>query len=138
MKRIFVVCAVVVIVMAAGVGCVAGNNSQVPVPYEVYQDTDPTRPLAVSEGAKFVIVIASNRTTGFSWQIAQPINQKVVKLVGTEYVPSRSDLDGAGGKEVWTFTAVAAGQTTISLKYIRPWEKGKPPAQEATYTVIVR
>ncbi|NLW36567.1 protease inhibitor I42 family protein [Syntrophorhabdus aromaticivorans] len=138
MKKVFVVCAAVGIAMAAGVGCVAGNAPQAPAPCEAYQYTDPARPLIVSPGAKFAIVIASNRTTGFSWQFAQPINEKVVKLVGTEYVPSKSDLDGAGGKEVWTFTAVAAGQATVYLKYVRPWEKDKTPEQEAAYTVVVR
>ncbi|OPY76559.1 MAG: Chagasin family peptidase inhibitor I42 [Syntrophorhabdus sp. PtaU1.Bin153] len=138
MKKVFVACVAVAIVAAVGVGCVIGNNTQVPVPYEAYRVTDPARPLVVSPGAKFAIVVASNRTTGFSWQIAQPVNEKIVKLVGTEYVPSGSDLDGAGGKEVWTFTAVAAGQTTISLRYVRSWEKGKTPQQEALYTVIVR
>ncbi len=138
MRKFFVVCAVVVVVTVVGVGCVIGNNAHTSVPCEAYRVTDPACPLVVSPGAKFAIVVASNRTTGFSWQIAQPINEKIVKLVGTEYVPSESDLDGAGGKEVWTFTAVTAGQTTISLKYVRPWEKGKTPQREATYTVIVR
>lgn len=124
--------------MIAGSKYVVANTPPTPVSHETYQYTDPARPLTVSPGEKFFIVMASNRTTGFSWQIAKPINEKVVKLLGSEYFPAKSDLVGAGGKEVWTFTAVAAGQTTISLKYIRPWEKGKPPKQEAAYTVIVR
>jgi predicted secreted protein len=136
MKKVVVACFVVAIITVAGVGCVVANNPQAPGSYEGI--TDPARPLTVSPGAKFVVVIASNRTTGFSWQIAEPINEKVVKLLKSEYLSARSDLDGAGGKEVWTFTAVAAGKTTICLHYIRPWEKGKPPEREATYTVIVR
>jgi inhibitor of cysteine peptidase len=138
MKKVFVGFVVIAIVMIAGLRCVVANNTQAPVSYEAYQYTDPARTLTVSPGEKFFIVIASNRTTGFAWQIAKPINEKVVKLLGSEYLPAKSDLVGAGGKEVWAFTAVAAGQTTISLKYIRPWEKGKPPKQEAVYTVIVR
>jgi inhibitor of cysteine peptidase len=80
----------------------------------------------------------SNRTTGFSWQIAKPLDEKVVKLVESKYVPGQSGLAGAPGKEVWTFTAVAPGRTTISFTYSRPWEKGTPPQQEKTYIVIVR
>ena len=138
MKKVFVGSVVIAIVMIAGLRCAVANNTQTPLSYEAYQYTDPARPLTVSPGEKFFIVIASNRTTGFSWQIAKPINENVVKLQGSEYLPAKSDLVGAGGKEVWAFTAVAAGQTTISLKYIRPWEKGKSPKQEAAYTVIVR
>jgi predicted secreted protein len=138
MKKIFVGCVVIAVVIIAGLRCTVANNTQTPLSYEAYQYTDPARPLIVSPGDKFFIVIASNRTTGFSWQIAKPINEKVVKLQGLEYLPAKSNLVGAGGKEIWAFNAVAPGQTIISLRYSRPWEKGKPPKQEAVYTVIVR
>ena len=138
MKGTFVVCIVWAIVMFVGVGCVIADKTQTSVSYESYQFTDPARPLSVSPGEKFVIVIASNRTTGFSWEIAKPFDEKVVTFLEKEYLFEKSDLDGVGGKEVWTFIAVAAGQTTIYLKYVRPWEKGTPPEQETAYTVIVR
>lgn len=138
MKATFVVCIVGVIMVFAIAGFVIANETQKTLTYESVQCTDPARPLTVSPGEKFVIVIESNRTTGFSWEIAKPYNENVVTLMGREYLPQKSDLDGAGGKEVWTFTAVSAGQTTIYLKYVRPWEKGIPPKQETAYTVIVR
>ncbi|MBN2515388.1 MAG: protease inhibitor I42 family protein [Deltaproteobacteria bacterium] len=138
MKGTFVVYVVGVITVFAVVGCVIANETQKSLTYESVQCTDPARPVTVSPGKKFVIVIESNRTTGFSWEIAKPFNENVVTLMGKEYLPEKSDLDGAGGKEVWTFIAVAAGQTTIYLKYVRPWEKGIPPKQATAYTVIVR
>jgi predicted secreted protein len=138
MKKVFVGFIVIALVMIVGLMCAVANSTQAPLSYEAYQDTNPACPLTVSPGEKFFIVVASNRTTGFSWQITKPVNEKVIRLQGSEYLPAKSGLAGAGGKEVWTFTAVAPGQTTISLKYSRPWEKGKPPQQEKTYTVIVR
>lgn len=114
------------------------NFNQTKIFRETSQYSDPANPFTVSPGEKFIIVIASNHTTGYSWQLARSINEKVIKLVNSEYIPARSGLIGAGGKEVWTFVAVAAGETTISLKYVRPWEKEKLPEAEATYTAIVR
>jgi predicted secreted protein len=138
MKGTFVVCIVGTMIMFAGVGCVVADETQTSVSYESYQFTDQARPLIVSPGEKFVIVVASNRTTGFSWEIAKPFDEKVITFLRKEYLPEKSDLDGAGGKEVWTFIAVDAGQTSIYLKYVRPWEKGIPPQQETAYSVIVR
>ncbi len=140
MKRVFAIGLAITVMVTAWGGCVAGlgNSTQKPGSEQAGEFTDPARPVTVSPGEKFVIVIASNRTTGFSWQVAKPLDEKVIKLVGSRYVPSKVDLDGAGGKEVWTFIAVAEGRTAIGLKYVRPWEKDKAPLQEATFTVIVR
>lgn len=88
-------------------------------------------------GENFTITLESNPTTGYSWQLAKPLDEKIVKLVGSEYVPSKTDLVGAGGEENWTFLAVKKGTTRISLKYVRPWEKDKPPVEEKTFLVKV-
>lgn len=137
MKKVFVVGFVIAAVMMAGLRCGVADDTKAVVANEASY-TDPCRPFVVSPGEKIFIVVASNRTTGFSWQIAKPLDEKVVKFLESKYVPAKSGLAGAGGKEVWTFTAVAPGQTTISFTYSRPWEKSTPPSQEKTYTVIVR
>lgn len=140
MKKVFAICLAVTVMVTAWGGFVAGLGNSTPKPgsEQTTEFTDPARPVTVSPGEKFVIVVTSNRTTGFSWQVAKPLDEKVIRLVGSEYVPSQVDLDGAAGKEVWTFIAVGAGRTAITLQYVRSWEKDKPPLQEATFTVIVR
>ena len=72
-----------------------------------------------------------------AWQLAKPLDEKIVQLVGSEYSPSRTDLVGAGGEEKWTFLAVKKGTTRISRKYVRPWEKDEPPAEEKTFLIRV-
>jgi inhibitor of cysteine peptidase len=140
MNRVFVLCLAAAVAAAMGGGSLAGSGNGTPTPdaKNVTEFTDPARPIAVAPGDKFVITLVSNRSTGFAWRLAKPSDEKVVRLEGSEYSPGRADLDGAPGKEAWTFTAVAAGQTTISLKYVRPWEKNKPPLKEATFTIAVR
>ena len=88
-------------------------------------------------GDEFSITLESNPTTGYSWQLAQPLDEEMVKLVSSEYVPSRTDLVGAGGEEKWTFLALNKGVVRIVLKYVRPWEKDKPPAKEKTFLVRI-
>jgi len=100
---------------------------------------DPNRPIEVMMGHEFKIVLDSNPTTGFQWQLSDPLDERIVTLVGTEYdIPKTPGVVGAGGKHIWTFKTVGLGQTMITLKYFRPWEKGVAPIKEATFTVIVR
>jgi inhibitor of cysteine peptidase len=140
MNKIFTLCLTVAVTATLGAGHVAslGNRAQQSDSKRNADFTDPTRPVAVTSGETFVIVMASNRTTGYTWHVAKPWDEKIVKFVSSDYVSLRPDLDGAGGKEIWTFTALTPGQTTIALHYIRPWERDKPPAKEAAFTIIVQ
>lgn len=97
-----------------------------------------TKSYEVKPGKRFKIVIESNRSTGYQWRLARPLDQKVVKLVGSGYQSPQVKLPGAGGKEIWTFQAVAPGRTEIAMQYIRPWEKGEPPARTARFVVVVK
>lgn len=80
----------------------------------------------VKVGDTFKIELESNATTGYQWQLAKSLNEKIVKLVSSKYILPSSNLVGAGGTEVWTFKGIKEGKTKISLKYVRPWEKAKP------------
>ena len=105
---------------------------------ETMDISDPAKPISVSPGESFTIVLESNPTTGFSWQLDSPLDESVVKFSESRYVWPESDLDGAPGKEVWTFTALNHGKATISMKYSRSWEKNKPPAKTVVFTVVVK
>jgi inhibitor of cysteine peptidase len=100
--------------------------------------TDPAKPIEVAPGAEFVICLESNRTTGFGWDISEPIDEKVLSFVGSEYIAAETPLAGAGGRELWAFRAVGPGKAVVSFKYVRPWEKGVDPTKNASFTVVVR
>lgn len=97
-----------------------------------------TKSYEVAPGKRFKIMLESNRTTGYQWRLAGALDQKVVKLIGSAYQSPEAKLPGAGGKEIWTFQAVGRGRTEISMQYIRTWEKGKPPARTARFSVVVK
>ena len=102
---------------------------------------DPGRPIEVTVGQDFRIVLDANPTTGFLWKLSAPVDESVVKPLGDEYVdipPTSVPLTGAGGKHVWKFRAVGRGQTAIRLTYSRPWEKDVPALKDVTYHVNVR
>jgi inhibitor of cysteine peptidase len=91
----------------------------------------------VAAGQEFTVSLGSNPATGYSWQLGKSLDATILKLAGTRYETARTGLLGAGGKETWTFQAVSAGQTTISLNYVRPWEKDVPPARTHRIAVAV-
>src|SRR5215510_7038903 len=39
----------------------------------------------VVKGERFAVILPSNHTTGFQWQLGRPLDGNVVKLVGSEY-----------------------------------------------------
>jgi inhibitor of cysteine peptidase len=96
-----------------------------------------TDTIKTTVGKEFVITLDANATTGYEWQLANPIDDTLIKLVGSEYVPDKTSLVGSGGKSIWTFKAGRAGKAQISFKYIRPWEKDTPPEKKESFVVII-
>lgn len=95
-------------------------------------------PFAMKVGDEFVLTLESNPSTGYLWRLVVKPDESTVQLVSSEYraAPDTNRV-GAGGNEVWTFLATGKGKAEISLIYIRPWEKDKPPAKTARVIIIV-
>jgi inhibitor of cysteine peptidase len=99
---------------------------------------DPGAPISVKAGEDFVISLDSNRTTGYQWQLAEPLDKNILKLAGIEYKAPKTDLIGAGGKDLVTLKAVGKGKAQVNLRYVRPWEKDAAPAKKVTFSVEVQ
>ena len=85
-----------------------------------------SKQLEVPTGGVLTVTLGSNPTTGFSWsENAQISDQTVLQQTGHEFIPPEEAIPGAGGQEVWTFKALKAGTTTVSMEYSRPWEGGE-------------
>src|ERR1035437_7946082 len=81
------------------------------------------KPITVKAGQEFKLTLHANATTGYQWLLAKAPDERLVRLLGSEYKRLDSKLMGAGGDMVWTLKAVAEGKVEIGLDYIRPWEK---------------
>ncbi|HZU76425.1 MAG TPA: protease inhibitor I42 family protein [Dehalococcoidia bacterium] len=106
--------------------------------------SDPNTPITVSADDEFAIGLPSNKTTGYSWQLDAAPDPGVAYWLASVYVlpappAAGAPIVGAGGRECWIFYATGPGQTTLTLDYLRPFDPpGTPPAQSATFTVIVQ
>jgi predicted secreted protein len=74
--------------------------------------------IRVAAGEAFVVTLAGNPTTGYTWQ-ARAVSH-YVELLGQEFAPGGEGV-GAGGREVFRFRARQAGETEIAFEHRRPW-----------------
>ena len=101
-------------------------------------ETQSSNPITLAVGQRAVITLVSNRTTGYAWGLAQPLDERVVKLAGSEYIAPSTPIPGRGGNERWTFVATGVGQATVSMKYFRSFEPTAAPANQASFTIVVK
>jgi inhibitor of cysteine peptidase len=97
--------------------------------------------IEVQAGDAFTIRLCSNPTTGYGWtEDADISDADVIQLSRQEFTAPSDDapLVGAPGTHSWTFTALQAGESTITLEYSQPWDGGDKGAWTFTLTVIVQ
>jgi inhibitor of cysteine peptidase len=103
-------------------------------PGPVARGITPGSASIVHEGEEFVLWLASNPSTGYSWT-AVP-NPRLTFVTSRQI--ARSDRPGVPDTQQLTFRAVRTGTTTLKLAYTRPFEHGVPPAQTQTVLVTIR
>ncbi|MGE5250001.1 MAG: protease inhibitor I42 family protein [Bacteroidota bacterium] len=102
---------------------------------------EPTNPLVKIEtqpGKEFKLVLESNPSTGYHWEIMGDLDKSVVEFVGREYKQGESQQLGAGGVDVMTFKAVSPGETSITLGYFPPSNTATQPEKTEKFTVSVK
>lgn len=99
--------------------------------------TDPAQPITVNAGDIFMIVVESNPSTGYHWEMIDPLDDIHLELVSREYTASEPVMPGSGGVEVWTLKAVSAGDTSFVLGNYPPGE-GTAYEQEVQFSITVQ
>lgn len=123
---IFLLC----LMPALFIGCAAGLTHQVTEKQNGSQ-------IKVKLGDKLRVALAGNPTTGYAWEIAEN-NPKLLALQGeVEYQAEKTNLVGSGGTFLFTFKAIAKGNTSLKLIYRRPFEKDVSPIRDFQLTILV-
>lgn len=141
MKRI----CFLIILMIPLLGCATFSTTPTPTPpliptgetpSSLPEPTDPTQLILVTPGATFDIILSSNPSTGYRWQLVRELDADIVQLVGQTYIAKQPVIPGSGGVDVWTFSGVAPGETTIELGYYPPADDTQPQ-ETVIYSVRV-
>ncbi|HLO31615.1 MAG TPA: protease inhibitor I42 family protein [Anaerolineales bacterium] len=104
------------------------------------EPTDPSKTIEASAGRGFKIIIESNPTTGYHWEMMQDsTDENVVKFMSKEYKStSEPGTVGGGGVDIWTFKAVNPGETKIVLGYYPPSNTPTDPERTETFRLSVK
>jgi inhibitor of cysteine peptidase len=99
---------------------------------------DAGRKVQLDKGQTLAVTLEGNPTTGYSWEVAEPLDEQVLRQVGEAEFKAESEALGAGGVQILRFEAVNAGQTTLNLVYHRSWEEGVEPLETYSLQIVVR
>jgi inhibitor of cysteine peptidase len=105
-------------------------------PNTLLEPSNPTQLITGKAGETFELVLPSNPSTGYHWDIIPELDETIVQFVEQNYVAEQPVIPGSGGVDVWTFRAVSAGDTTVVLGYYPP---GNPddPQEVVTFSIHV-
>ena len=130
-----VIMSLAVWVIMSGNSAVSGETGKRMI-FEMSGDTSTN--ISVKVFQEFSLKIKSNPSTGFGWSLDHPLDETMVQQIGHDTEDSgKIGLVGAPQFEIWTFKALKAGETSISIKYARSWEKNIPPVKMHTFIVTV-
>ena len=100
---------------------------------------DASQEIKTEVNKEFTIAIASNASTGYSWQ--PKYDTGVFTLVNQEYKDKDTtgkEIVGAPGTQYFVFKALKSGNYTISFTYYRPWETPKTQDQTVEFEIVVK
>lgn len=100
--------------------------------------TDKDSKVQLAKGDTLALRLPANPTTGFSWTIAKNDDAKLKSAGKPEFEPPDKKVVGAGGTQIFRFTAEAAGEFELELHYKRPFEKDKDPAKTHKVKVTIK
>ena len=104
-------------------------------PNPLPEPTDPTQLIVVGPGQTFDIVLPSNPSTGYRWDLVGELDANLLQLMEQTYIAEQPIIPGSGGVDVWTFSAIGTGETTIELGYYPPSGDAQP---QETVTFSIR
>jgi predicted secreted protein len=91
--------------------------------------TDPAEIVRARVGQTFAIALRANASTGFTWELAEPVTPSVEPF-GSAY-ESRPPGSSGGDQAFWLFRALSAGDARLTLRYVRPTENGSSLMERA-------
>ncbi|MDD5575091.1 MAG: protease inhibitor I42 family protein [Candidatus Omnitrophica bacterium] len=108
------------------------------LPYAPVESADQrSRTIATKVGEVFLVILDADRTTGFQWMLARPVDKNKIEYICTKYKKIAEGRRGEAGEDILLFRAKGAGKTKVRLKYVQPREMNKKPAKKAVFTIVI-
>lgn len=92
----------------------------------------------LQRGQLLEIALPASLGTGFSWRVTNvPDALRTKGQPETRKPESEEPKPGRTEYQIFRFVAGRAGTGKLELQYVRPWEKGTPPANTYSLTINV-
>ena len=126
------------VLMAVALG--ACNRDRPPAIEVVLTEVDAGATLTLPAGARIVVRLAANPTTGYGWTEVEAPGPTLRALGEPEF--EKADATGrvgAPGVQVFRYEVAEAGRARVALVHARPWEPADTPAVgKFDVTVVAR
>ncbi len=135
--RLFLVFMIVFVSLGCGGGTEPSTATKPATASVQVTETDSDGSVTLNPGDTLKVTLTSNASTGHHW-IVIFLNQGILQQTGApdyEADPNPKGLIGAGGKETFTFKAMAPGETSLEMNYRSP--SNTPSDTNFNYSVKV-
>ena len=115
--------------------CACRQDSEI----KVYA-SDTGSEIACKPGDVIRLSLEANPTTGYDWEVIEPVDDSVIQVGEREFDSSGKDqeLVGVGGVDLWRIRCARQGRARLDLVYRRHWEKDEEPLNEFLMEVVVQ
>ncbi len=147
MKRKIILICITVVLLLGLFGCGGGGVKNYKYSCgELYSIAFVTKTIELTVGDTFTVTLCSDPETGFEWpETADISDPTVVAQVGRDFVLQEDPISVKRAlgdiveraQDIFTFTALKAGTTTLELKYSQPEEGGVKGAWEFYLNITV-
>ncbi len=132
--KLILTCAMVAILLSLCACSPAPKQVSVDVSYDGNE-------VEIAVGGSLTVTLESNPISRFQWDLTEITDQTVLAEVGHEFKPPEAGAPmEVGGEEVWTFKALKAGESIISMEREIPWicGGGEKAVETFNLTVVVK
>jgi inhibitor of cysteine peptidase len=132
----FLTVSLIVLISACAASDGAGSDPAEPAVVAIGEAEAGTT-VNLAAGDQLVVSLPANPGTGYTWELQPAPDEAILKLAAEpQFAAQDTNQVGAPGLLTFTFDAISAGETMLSLVYHRTWETGVAPLE--TYEVMVR
>jgi inhibitor of cysteine peptidase len=77
---------------------------------------DSGRTITLERGQIVAVPLEMNSSVGFEWDLREPPDEGILRLLSNEVEVDAPDVVGGGGVQTWRFEAVGEGRTELILE----------------------
>ncbi len=136
-KKKFIVLISILLLLSLGVIFVLYSINNNLKNKQVNTTQSDTNKVIVVLDKPFYIDLTANPSTGYQWQA--DFDTKILKLNKTDYTqPKDNSIVGSEVTQTFEFQPLEKTNTTITFRYVRPWETDTPPTETKSYDITIQ